>query len=178
MNFKTRLAVKILNSGGVISNPTDTIQGLTCLPKFEHSMARLLNLKRRSTAKGLILLASDVKYFYDYVEDASLLKGLSLDSEPTTYLLTASKSAPKFLTGGFDTIAIRLSNNPLIVDLCSATQSALVSSSANTSGKNTANTILQLMTFFKQRLDFIITPSMDNNSASKIINLQTGERIR
>jgi L-threonylcarbamoyladenylate synthase len=68
-NFQTRYAAKILSFGGVISNPTDTVQGLTCLP-YEKSMQKMLWLKRRSPAKGLILLTSDVNFLYPYVEDA------------------------------------------------------------------------------------------------------------
>jgi len=97
---------------------------------------------------------------------------------PTTYLLKANQKTSKLLTGRFDTIAIRLTNDPLITKLCQASNSALVSTSANTSGKNSATSVLELNVFFKQELDFIITPQNYNNSPSKIINLQTGERIR
>jgi L-threonylcarbamoyladenylate synthase len=83
MNFQTRYAAKILRLGGVISNPTDTVQGLTCLPD-EKSMQKMLWLKRRSPAKGLILLASDVNFLYPYVEDASLLVPITLQKQPTT----------------------------------------------------------------------------------------------
>jgi hypothetical protein len=42
MNFQTRYAAKILSVGGVISNPTDTVQGLTCLP-YEKSMQKMFS---------------------------------------------------------------------------------------------------------------------------------------
>ena len=178
MKLQTRLAAKVLNNAGVISNPTDTIQGITCLPKFASSMYRLVQLKQRSNTKGLILLANDVRYFSKYVERIDLLEKIQIEAQPTTYLLKASKSAPGLLTGEFDTIALRLTNNELIADLCSKTHSALVSSSANTSGKNSAQSVLNLKVFFKDELDFIIAPKNYNTQASKIINLQTGERVR
>ena len=178
MSFRVRLATQYLKSGGVISHPTDTIQGLACLPNFEQSMQRILQLKRRSTNKGLILLASNVSYFANYVDDVSQLNKIKVSDTPTTYLLKANQKTSKLLTGRFDTIAIRLTNDPLITKLCQASNSALVSTSANTSGKNSATSVLELNVFFKQELDFIITPQNYNNPASKIINLQTGERIR
>ena len=178
MSFRVRLAAQYLKSGGVISHPTDTIQGLACLPNFEQSMQRILQLKRRSTNKGLILLASNVSYFANYVDDVSQLNKIKVGDVPTTYLLKANQKTSKLLTGRFDTIAIRLTNDPLITKLCQASNSALVSTSANTSGKNSATSVLELNVFFKQELDFIITPQNYNNSPSKIINLQTGERIR
>ncbi|ABL02250.1 translation factor SUA5 [Candidatus Ruthia magnifica str. Cm (Calyptogena magnifica)] len=178
MNFQTRLAASFLKTGGVISNPTDTIQGMTCLPKFESSMARILQLKRRSSAKGLILLASDMHYFIDYVEDIALLVDVVINVQPTTYLLKANEYTSELLTGSFDTIALRLTNNQLITDLCVATNSALVSSSANITNKRSAITMLDLKEFFNNKLDFIIPPKTYNTQASKIIDLQTREKIR
>jgi len=79
MSFRVRLAAQYLKSGGVISHPTDTIQGLACLPSFEQSMQRILQLKRRSTNKGLILLASNVSYFANYVDDVSQLNKIKVE---------------------------------------------------------------------------------------------------
>ena len=96
MNIKTRIAVNVLNDGGIISIPTDTIQGLSCLPRFDASLQKLVDLKKRSVEKGLILLASDPVYFQDYVEDISLLTQLtSTNKDPITYLLKASDTAPQ-----------------------------------------------------------------------------------
>ena len=179
MNIKTRIAVNVLNDGGIISMPTDTIQGLSCLPRFDESLKKMLDLKKRSVEKGLILLASDPVYFQDYVEDISLLTQLtSTVKDPVTYLLKASDTAPQILLGEHDTIAIRLTTNPLIMDLCKYTQSALVSTSANISGLKTAKTTLELRIYFKDQLDYIIAPNKAENSPSSIINLQTGERLR
>lgn len=177
MCFKTRLAAKILNLGGVISNPTDTVQGLTCLP-YEASIQKLLRLKRRSPLKGLILLASDVDFFYPYVQDADLLAQIKIQQQPTTYLLKASDGVSKLIKGEFDTVAVRLTEDVLIGALCQQTNSVLLSSSANIAGKPTATSILKLNRDFKQELDFIIAPNKDNTQPSQIINLQTGERLR
>ncbi|WP_190600820.1 L-threonylcarbamoyladenylate synthase [Candidatus Vesicomyidisocius sp. SY067_SCS001] len=178
MNFQTRFAASCLKAGGVISNPTDTIQGLSCLPKFEPSMNKILQFKHRSSAKGLILLASNVHYFKDYVKDTSLLINITIDAQPTTYLLKANGCTSQLLTGDFDTIALRLTNNELITNLCTITHSALVSSSANITNKCNVRSILGLKVFFSDKLDYIIPPKTYNIQASKIINLQTGEKIR
>ncbi len=177
MSFQIRLAAKILNLGGVVSNPTDTIQGLTCLP-YEQSIQKMLYLKRRNPAKGLILLANDVCFFHPYVEDESLLAQINSQKQPTTYLLKANKNVPRLITGDFDTVAVRLTDDTLISSLCERLSSALLSSSANISGKPVATNILELNVVFKQELDFIITPKNYNSQPSQIINLQTGERLR
>ena len=178
MSFKSSLAAQYLNIGGVVSIPTDTVQGLSCLASDVNAIDRIVKLKRRATNKGLILLASDAKFLLDFVDDVDLLKKIELSSTPTTYLVKANKNINPVLIGGFDTVAIRLTDNSLIEDICEKTGSALVSTSANISGRNTANSILKLKIFFKNELDFIISPENYNNKPSKIINLATGERIR
>lgn len=179
MNFKTRRAAKVLNNGGVISIPTDTIQGLTCLPRFESSMQRLIDIKRRSSLKGMILLASDATYFAKYVANPALLNKITCNpGQPTTYLLRANTQTSNLLLGGFDTVAVRLTDNPLISSLCAQTQSALVSTSANISGLQVIDSALKLRVYFHDQLDMIVPPTKGDNTPSIIINLQTGERIR
>ncbi|SMN15056.1 TsaC protein (YrdC domain) required for threonylcarbamoyladenosine t(6)A37 modification in tRNA [uncultured Candidatus Thioglobus sp.] len=177
MNLNTRIAANILSNGGVVSLPTDTIQGLSCLP-LEHSLIRLIELKRRSANKGLILLTSDIKYVETYVEDIELLQKIKPTNTPTTYIIKASKNTPRLLLGDHDTVAIRLTDNPLIKDLCAMTCSALVSTSANISGQKSAKSVLRLRLYFKDQLDCIISPNTSDNIQSTIINLHTGEKLR
>lgn len=176
---RQNLAIHHLKNG-VIASPTDTVCGLLCLPYNLPAVKRILRLKRRSISKGLILLACDIRYFYPFVAHKKDLASLTKSAKkPTTYLLKASSHTPRILSGGFDTIALRLTNHPLIKTLCEATDSALVATSANISGKPCAQNILRLKVFFKQQLDFIITPKNDSNiKPSAIINLLTGERLR
>lgn len=178
MKFKTRLAAHYLKSAGVISCPTDTIQSLSCLPNFDCALRQILHLKHRLDSKGLILLASDRRFFVDFVEDVNLLNKVKIGSTPTTYLLKANQNVNQLLIGAFDTIALRLTNHYFISQLCKATNSALVSTSANISGGQCAQTMLDLKIAFNAELDLMITPKIYNNQASKIINGQTGEILR
>jgi L-threonylcarbamoyladenylate synthase len=178
INFQTQLTAKILTMGGVISMPTDTIQGLSCLPENEQSIQKLLQLKRRDSSKGLILLASDIYFLEPYVVDVALLPSIKLQQQPITYLLKANDFVSPLITGKFDTVAVRITDNPLIADLCKKCDSALISTSANITGKPSAKSMLGLNIYFQQQLDYIIAPKKDNDQASQIINLETGERLR
>jgi L-threonylcarbamoyladenylate synthase len=179
MNFKARLAAQYLNNGGIISIPTDTIQGLSCLPAFTESIYRLLQLKKRSASKGLILLANHIDYFQNFVINPKLLKQIKPNKDnPTTYLVKANEKTSKLLTGKFDTVALRVTNNLLISQLCKMTKSALISTSANISEKKCIDSILDLKINFNSELDFIICPEKHNNKASTIIDLSTNKIIR
>lgn len=177
MNLKTRLVANVLSRGGVVSLPTDTIQGLSCLP-YADSLIRLVGLKQRSANKGLILISSDINYFKEYVENVDLLNQIKPTDIPTTYIIKAHKNTPALLLGDHDTVAIRLTNNTLIKELCSMTGSALVSTSANVSGYQVAQSVLKLRVYFKDQLDYIISPVEASTKPSSIINLHTGERLR
>ena len=178
MKFRVRFAAQQLKKGGVISHPTDTIQGLACLPKYEFAIEKIIQLKKRSHAKGLILLSSRADYLLEFVADPAQLDKILPSQTPTTYLLKAKPGISEFLTGNFDTVAVRLTSDPLVDQLCQATCSALISTSANTSGKDTAKSNLDLAKFFAQELDFSIRPRLYNGQASQIINLETGHRLR
>ena len=60
-------AVKILKDGGVILYPTDTVWGIGCDATNEKAVARVFEIKRRSEAKSLVLLACDLDMVAKYI---------------------------------------------------------------------------------------------------------------
>lgn len=180
-SFRQRLALRYLCSG-VIAHPTDTIYGLACLANSPFSVSQLIQLKRRDMSKGLILLASDIRYVVPYIDStfiSDLVDGVQMaQNQPTTFLVPANSNTSALLTGGSPLIAVRITDNSLVQYFCESSGSALVSSSANVQGQKTATSLLQLQTHFNNGLSFALAPTQYNNQASTIINLLTGERIR
>ena len=76
-------AIHICEAGGVIAYPTEAVFGLGCIPTYEHSVRRILRLKRRSIRKGLILVAANIAQLDEFV-DFSKIKNLRMiyDSWP------------------------------------------------------------------------------------------------
>ena len=60
-------AVRILREGGVILYPTDTVWGIGCDATNEKAVARVFEIKRRSEAKSLVLLACDLDMVAKYI---------------------------------------------------------------------------------------------------------------
>ncbi|MGE4594863.1 MAG: L-threonylcarbamoyladenylate synthase [Gammaproteobacteria bacterium] len=180
-SFRQRLALRHLMSG-VIAHPTDTIYGLACLASNPFAVNQLIQLKRRDSKKGLILLASDVSYVAPYIDSTfatDLIDGVQMaKNQPTTFLVPADSNTSTLLTGGGPLIAVRITDNALVQYFCESAGSALVSSSANVQGQEVATSLLQLQTYFNQGLSFALAPAQYNSQASTIINLLTGERIR
>ena len=139
----------VFKQGGVFAYPTETVYGLGCDPDNEASVRRLLNVKGRTIDKGLILVAANLSQVRHYLTPHKLIDSkLSIPSK-ITYTFPAHHSTPPWLTGNFDTLAVRISAHPLIQELCNLLGSALVSTSANLSGQQPAVTSKEVLRMFQ-----------------------------
>ena len=141
--------IAALHRGGVIAYPTEAVWGLGCDPRDEVAVLRLLALKQREVAKGLILIAADEAQLTPFIDmaalDAAQREAVRASwPGPHTWIVPASPAAPRWITGVYASIAVRVSAHPHVVELCRAFAGALVSTSANRAGEPAATTIAQL----------------------------------
>jgi len=173
--------VHALSRGAVIGYPTDTIWGFGCDPLEPHSVARILQIKQRPVDKGLILLSSRLEYCDAYIKlDQAQRDIIQAPAEvPTTWLVEASDACPPWIRGNHATVAMRITDHPLLGYLCERLQSPLVSTSANHAGKATVRSSLQLRRQFGNQLDFVVT-GFDTGGArpSEIKSLASGKLLR
>ena len=132
-------AAALLKRGGVIAYPTEGVWGLGCDPRDEQAVMRILAIKQREVEKGLILIAANEVQLAPFVVMAALhdeQRASVRASWPgaATWIVPASPSAPRWITGKHDGIAVRVSAHPPVIALCNAFGGALVSTSANRSG--------------------------------------------
>ena len=177
--FVTR-AAEILLRGGIIAYPTEGVFGLGCLPDDVEAVERLLEVKRRDARKGLILIASTMEQLDGWV---SLPDGLSIpQSDPThpvTWIVPPGPNVHPIILGQHNSLAIRITSNPVAAAICDAVDSPIVSSSANLSGKPTARNRIILRRQFGARVDYIVPGDCGPASgASEIRDLSTGKVLR
>jgi len=144
-----------LRRGGLIAYPTESCYGLGCDPDNRSAVQRLLRLKQRPQHKGLILIASGYRQVARYLHPLTLDEQQRLKiagAQAVTYLMPALHSAPCWLRGGHDTLAIRLTAHKQAAQLCRGVDSALVSTSANRSGQRPARTFAQCHRLFGRRV--------------------------
>ncbi|HFB97672.1 MAG TPA: threonylcarbamoyl-AMP synthase [Bryobacterales bacterium] len=175
-------AVAALRAGGVIAYPTEAVWGLGCDPHNERALARLLELKGRPAGKGLILVAASFDPLRPFLQ--------SLDAEreaavlatwpgPVTWLWPANTSVSPLLRGEHDTLAVRISDHPLVVALCAAFGGPVVSTSANRSGEPPARTREEVLARFGDALDFVLDGETGGRERpSEIRDARTGKVIR
>jgi len=146
----------ILQQGGVIAYPTEAVFGLGCDPRNETAVMRLLCLKQRSIDKGLILIAADFSQVANFLLPLNKQQQYYTDPSDTTWIFPAKDSAPQWITGQFNSIAVRITQHPPVQQLCQSFGSALISTSANLSGQPPAKTSQNVIQQFAQSLDGIL----------------------
>lgn len=175
-------AVRVVRSGGVIAYPTEAVYGLGCDPLDPVAVLRLLLLKARVAEKGLILIGADLSQFDSLLLPlAPALRAKVLASWPgaVTWLLPSRPECPQWLTGGRETLAVRVPDHPLSLALCRALGHPLVSTSANPAGRAPARSALQVRRYFGDRLDYILAgPVGGRRRPSEIRDGRTGTVIR
>jgi L-threonylcarbamoyladenylate synthase len=174
-------AVRILNQDGVIAYPTEAVYGLGCNPLNPEAVYRLLALKQRDPAKGLILIAANFKQLKPFLLPIKkkLKKQLSKTwPGPVTWLLPARPECPTWLTGKHNTLAVRVTAHPGCRALCQALQSPLISSSANISQRRPTNRKLIVLKQFGRDIDYILPGETGNLEKPTEIRSQQGCVIR
>ena len=134
LRHRLRVAARWLANGGVVAYPTEAVFGLGSDPMNEAAVMRILEIKGRARSKGLILIAADPVQLVDFVEplgEREMKRILASWPGPNTWILPASARTPPWLTGRFDSLAVRVSDHPLATGLCRAFGGAIVSTSAN-----------------------------------------------
>ncbi len=176
-------AVTALHSGGVIAYPTEAVWGLGCDPENIKAIEYLLHLKQRLPQKGLILVASHIRQFNFLLHDLSKEHYQQLEHSwpgPYTWLVPHKGRVSPWITGQFDTVALRVSNHRVIQSLCNHYKGPIVSTSANPQGKPPAVFAWQVHRYFgAETLDAITNGHTGASSKpSEIRDLLSGRIIR
>jgi L-threonylcarbamoyladenylate synthase len=159
-----RRAAEVVRAGGVIAYPTEAVFGLGCDPWNDSAIERLLEIKRRPARKGLILIAATLKQIEPFVDGLPAYRAgeiLASWPGPITWILPALSATPPWLTGGRDTLAVRVTAHPTAAALSLACGMALVSTSANRSGWRPARTALQVRLRLGDMVDYLVPGDTD-----------------
>jgi L-threonylcarbamoyladenylate synthase len=144
-----------LKRDGVIAYATESCYGLGCDPSNARAVRRLLWLKRRPQAKGLILIGSDFHQFRRYIAPLPAALEARLDEwwpGPNTLLLPVSHHCPPWLRGQHARLAVRVTAHAETARLCQTLGMALVSTSANRSGQKALKTYRACKLAFGQKV--------------------------
>ncbi|WP_160151847.1 L-threonylcarbamoyladenylate synthase [Microbulbifer sp. ALW1] len=175
-------AVRLLEAGGVIAHPTESVWGLACDPNNPDAVARLLRLKNRPLEKGLILVSGDQHHFDSLLHNLSGDQRARIDETwpgPVTWLVPHFDQVPPWVSGIHHSVALRHTNHGFTAALTRAFGGAIVSTSANPAGCQPARHKFQVLRYFGSALDFVGGGNTGGRTApSEIRDAASGRIVR
>lgn len=177
-----RRAVEVMNKGGIILYPTDTIWGLGCDATNADAVRRIYEIKQRTDAKALISLVDSETKVQFYVKEVPEVAWdvMELSERPMTVVFDGGRNLAPNLLAEDGSVAIRITKEAFSKELCMRMKRAVVSTSANISGQPAPRCFAEISEEIKWAVDYICTSRQDEpptQTASSIIKLGAGGEV-
>ena len=152
------LAASVLLGGGIVGMPTETVYGLAALALNEDAVHRVFDTKGRPRNHPLIVhlsKESDISQWGVFNDTARALAAAFWPG-PLTLLVPRTTHVPDWVTGGRDTVAIRIPRHVIAQELLSLVNDGVVAPSANRFGKVSPTTAQHVQKDLGGDVDFIL----------------------
>jgi L-threonylcarbamoyladenylate synthase len=170
MNFDTDIeaALTVLNSGGIILYPTDTVWGIGCDATNDTAVAKIYALKKRPDEKSMIVLLADENEIPKYITQPNpkifdYIKGIH---KPTTFIYEGGVNLAKNIIQADGSIGIRITGDPFCKKLITRFGKPVVSTSANISGYPAPALFEDIDVAIKSGVDYIVQHRQDDVNAA------------
>jgi L-threonylcarbamoyladenylate synthase len=181
-------AVKVLREGGVILYPTDTVWGIGCDATNEKAVARVFEIKRRSEAKSLVLLACDLDMVAKHIKEipSIAIDLVEVNDAPMTIIYPGAQYLAPNAVAEDGSVGIRIplaEDNPagaFCKELVYRLRRPLVSTSANISGEPTPASFAEISEEIKGAVDYVVPKPFGAGAtgrSSQIIKLGLGGEV-
>ncbi|MCF7794793.1 threonylcarbamoyl-AMP synthase [Patescibacteria group bacterium] len=165
-----------LNNSKVIAIATDTIYGLSAVALDKKAVDKVYKIKNRSQEKKFILLVSDLEMAKKYAKINNKQEKYleSIWPGPITVVLEAKNTVVNDLALKEGSIAIRNPGSVFLIDIIKKINNPIISTSVNTSGNNSLNSVLDIKELFQNKNnkpDLIIKSKPGAYKSSRVVNI-------
>ena len=164
-----KVAVKVINSGGILVYPTDTIYGLGVNAKDPIAIDKLNSLKNRTGPISVI--APDrrtVSTWLDVKAEEKLHATSHLEAQNTIIYPVKKNIVHKKIMGPDSTLGIRIPNHPFCKLIANSCTVPITTTSVNRTGEPPRNNVEEILNSFPTEIDLMIEDGNLVNSASSI----------
>ena len=174
-------AVQLLTEDYLVAIPTETVYGLAGNIFSEKAIKSIFSTKQRPFFNPLIVHIPSVKYLNNLVthvpEKAKLLAAAFWPGS-MTLVLKKSKTIPDIITAGKDTVAVRVPNHPITLDLLKKLPFPLAAPSANPFGSISPTKPAHVENYFRNSIKMVLDGgSCANGIESTIIGFENEEPV-
>lgn len=168
-----RKAVEILQDGGVIIYPTDTVYGLGCDLFNKKGIEKIYEIKKRNKKQPFSFICADLKDIsrYAMVSDYAYKTMRRLLPGPYTFILEASRLVPKIILPKRQTTGIRVPDNEICLALVRELGQPIISTSVKTPEGELLNNPEDIKEKFSHCVDLIIDGGILVSEPSSVISL-------
>jgi len=176
LNNEVAAALKIVQQGGIILYPTDTIWGIGCDATNTEAVQKIYRLKQRDEAKSMIILLDNDNKLQSYISDVPELAYdlIEFAENPLTLVMPGAKNISPSLIAADGSVGVRISDHPFCQQLIQRLRKPLVSTSANISGKPSPQYFSQIDQEIIDGVDYVVDidqHSMEIKNPSTIMRL-------
>ena len=176
-------AIDVMNKGGVVLYPTDTIWGIGCDATNEEAVKRVFEIKHRNDAKALITLIDSEAKLEAYVENVPEVAWqlIEVAERPLTIIYDGARNLAPNLLAEDGSVGIRITREEFSKNLCMRMRRPIVSTSANISGEPSPQSFADISSEILSAVDYVCTSRREekqNPPASNIIKLGAGGEVK
>lgn len=152
-------AAEVLHTGGLVAFPTETVYGLGADARNPEAVKRIFEAKGRPSDHPLIVHlahAEQMREWAQNIPDVAWQLAQAFWPGPLTLILPRLPGVPDTVTGGLNTVALRVPNHPIALSLLSAFGGGIAAPSANRYGQVSPTSAQDVREELRDSVDFIL----------------------
>jgi len=182
INQEVHKAFEIIQNGGIILYPTDTVWGIGCDATNAEAVKKIYALKQREESKSMIVLMNGEKMMYNVFKDIpeTAWQILDLSEKPTTLILDNPRNVAPNIIADDQTLGVRIVKEPFCFKLMERMKKPLVSTSANISGNFTPKSFKEIDPEIIKGVDYVVNLHHEKicDKPSTIIKLSLDNQVK
>lgn len=158
MKAEIKKACQVMNDGGVILYPTDTVWGIGCDATNAEAVKRVYEIKQRTDSKAMLVLVDSQAKVQSYVKEVPNVAWdlMDLTTKPLTIIFDGARNLAENLLAEDGSVGIRVTDELFSKQLCFHFRKAIVSTSANISGQPGASVFSEISEEIKNAVDYVV----------------------
>ena len=182
INQEIQKAYEVIQKGGIILYPTDTVWGIGCDATNPEAVAKIYKLKKRAETQSMIVLMNGEKMIYNVFKEIPEVAWqiIDLSENPTTLVLDKPRNVAPNLIAPDQTLGIRIVKEPFCFKLMEKMKKPLVSTSANISGQPTPKSFKEISPEIIKGVDYVVNLQHEKiaGKPSTIIKLTNDSQVK
>lgn len=173
-------AAAVIAGGGVVLHATEGVWGFACDPFVEAAVHRILQIKERAVEKGLIVIGCDASTFDPELRglDEQTRARIEATWPGAVSWVVPNQRFPQWVTGGRQSVAIRVPGHKQARAMARAADRPLVSTSANRSGAPAVVSEADARRQFAGEVDLVLPGAVLNPGSPSVLQTLDGTVLR